>query len=397
MKAALFVVTLCALFLAGCTPATWNLAQKSYKEGDIVSAMTYSAQTLREKPNYGAAVLFLSENLARTYDDLLQKAKQAENAKNYEEAHALYLKVKAVSDAVSSVPPQTDPTTKTQVSFPTKDVSAETESAAQAAAEKNYQKGVAFESSGKPKDAAKAYTEAMKYVAGYKDAQTRYDKCRVAAVKRVAVMPFDNTSGKSKYGAIGDNLASQMIAQAMADPANLEFLEFVSRERLDQLVAEQKLGQTGMLDQSTAASMGKVLGIHAFVFGKITSVVPDFPQNVTARTVEERTISLGENQTMKVSAVVQTTTRKGAVKLTATYQIIDVERATIVKAGSCTQDASQEVKWARFTGDERALSSSTRSLCSQDERSLPPEEELANQAVDRTSKSLAREIAAFFK
>jgi len=363
----------------------------------MVSAVQYSTQTLREKPNFGEAVLFLEENLSKTYDDLIAKAKKAEGTENWEEAYALYSLVKSVSDAVSTLPAQIHPTTKASVSFAKRNVDSEIEIAAQNAAEKNYQMAVAFESVGKHKDAAKAYTVCMKYVHGYKDAQAKYDRSRTAAIKRVAVMPFDNTSGKSEYGDIGDNFASQMIASAMADPVNLEFLEFVSRDRLNQLIAEQELGQSGTLDQSTAASVGKVLGIHAFVFGKVTSVVPNFPSDITVKTTDERDISLGKDKgTAHIVASVYTTTRKGSAKLTATYQIIDVEQGTIVKSGSCTKDVSKEIKWATFKGNESALSSSSEALCQRGEEALPPVEELVIQSVQGAAEDLARQIAAFF-
>jgi len=397
MRVSLFVVVLCAFFIAGCTPASWNLAQKSYNEGDIQSAVTFSVQTLRDKPNYAAAVQFLNDNLPKTYEDLLQKAKQAESAKNWEEAHSLYVKIKAISDAVAGIPPQTNPQTKTAAAFATKNVDAELEAAAQAAAEKNYQSGVGLESAGKSKDAAKAYTVAMKYVSGYKDAQERYDKCRTAAIKRVAVMSFDNTSGKTEYGDVGGTLTDEIIAKAMEDPSNLEFMEFVSRERLDQLMAEQKLSQTGAFDQSTATSMGKLLGIHAFVFGKVSSITPDFPNDVTTK---ERREASYKNATTGLTttyvADVYTYTRKGSVKLSSNFQIIEVARGTIVKSGSSTYTADRTYKWAKYSGDENALNYTDKSLVGE-EKTLPSTQELVDEAVKGAASDLSKQVSTFFK
>lgn len=392
-----FVLITLLVLLSGCAPASWNLAQKSYKQGDLVSAVQYSIQTLHEKPNYGQAVLFLENNLSKTYDDLTAEAEEAGRRGNWEDAHAILMTVRTISDAVASLPAQTHPTTKSAVNFPSRIVDSEMETAAHNAAEKNYQMAIALELEGKSKEAAKAYTDCMRFVSDYKDAQVRYDRSRTAAIMRVAVMPLENTSGKSQFGAIGDNLASQMIVAAMTDPANLEFLEFVSRDRLRQLVAEQKLSQAGIIDQSTAVSVGKVLGIHAFVFGKIASIVLDFPTDVITKTVEDREISLGKDKgSVNVTATVYTTTRKGGAKLTVTYQIIDVESGSIVKSGVCSKDVNQEIAWARYTGDKRALSRFSELLCDRGESPLPPVDEFVSQAVQGAAEDFAHQVAAFF-
>jgi len=390
-------VVICVAFLAGCTPATWNKAQKAYNEGDIQSAVQFSVQTLKDKPNYPAAVQFLNDNLPKTYDDLLQKAKQAEIAKNWEEAYTLYVKIKAISDAVSGIPPQVNPQSKTSAAFVTKNVDSEIEAAAQAAAEKNYQYAVSLETAGKSKDAAKGYTEAMKYVAGYKDCQERYDKCRNAAIKRVAVMPFENTSGRTEYGDVGGTLTDEIIAKAMADSANMEFMEFVSRERLGQLMAEQKLSETGAFDQSSATSMGKLLGVNAFVFGKVSSMTPDFPEDVVSKAHREATLKdLTTGATYTAAADVYTYTRKGSVKMSANFQIIDVARATIVKSGSSTFSADRTYQWIKYTGDQNALSGQDRAIGS-DEKTLPSAQELADEAVKGMARDVAGQVSSFYK
>ena len=386
------------LLISGCAPASWNLAQKSYQQGDIVGAVRYSAQTLREKPNYGKAVAFLRDELPRTYDGLLQKAKNAESAKNWDDAHQFYKTIKTLSDLVASLPRQTDPQTKISINFQTKDVNAEITKSAENAAEKHYQDGLSLEKGGKNKDAAKKFSKAMEFISGYKDAAERYERCRAAAVKRVAVMAFSNISGKEQYGPIGELIADQVITTVMNDPRNMEFMDFVTRERLDQLIAEQKLGKTGVMDEATATEMGKVLGIHAFVFGKVKTIIVNFPPETKTVTTESKEYSQGENlPTLKVSATVYTTTRKGSAKISCSYQIIDVASGKISKSGTSEREKEVVIKFGRFTGDERALSSTSKSLCSKEEEALPSGEELVNQAADYVSRALADEIAAFFR
>jgi len=76
-------------------------------------------------------------------------------------------------------------------------------------------------------------------------------------------MPFENKSGKTQYGEIGDVVTETITSQAMADPRNMEFMELVNRERLSQLVGEEQLASSGILDPSTAAKVGEMAGIHS--------------------------------------------------------------------------------------------------------------------------------------
>lgn len=387
-----------SLLLLACGPASWRNAERAIDSGDMVNAVRYSTQTLREKPGYEEALDFLNRELPRIYDDFYSRAQRAERAGDWDEAFRLYDDIQVMSDAVRALPPQQHSGTKQMITLPTRDVDKEHQVARENAAEKHYQAGLAFERQGISKGAAKAFTRALDYIKNYRDAAQRYEKNRQAAVKRIAVMAFENLSGKEYFGAIGTVLADRLITEAMTDPKNLEFMEFVTRERIAELIREQEFAQSEMVDPTTAAQIGKVLGIHAFVFGKITSISTDYPPDVLRTYEEKDEISQGKDKPKKkVSAMVTVVTRTATAKLASSYQIIDVARGSIVKSGISPRVELVEIKFGRYRGDKEALSYMSRQICAVKESFPPPDDELVNRATESAARDLAREIASFFR
>ncbi len=387
-----------AIAASGCGPASWNRAERAFRAGDMVSAVRFAAQTLAENPGHAEACDFLSQELPRAYENYETQALRAERSNDWDEAYRLYSDILAMSDAVRGLPRQIHEDTKLEVNIPTKDVERQFQAAKRKAAEQHYQAGLSFEKQGMAKDAAKEFSRVLDYMNPYQDAAQRYEANRRQAVKRVAVMPFDNLSGKEYYGAVGTIVADRIIADAMRDPRNLEFLEFVTREKITELIRELKFEQSTFVDPSTAAQLGKLLGIHSFVFGKITLVSTDYPPETFSRYEDKDEISQGSNKPKKkVSAEVTVVSRRASAKFHCSYQIVDVTRGTIVRSGNVPRTEVVEVVFGRYKGDKEALSRASRELCSRQEAYPPPDDELVNLAAEGAARALAAEIAGFFR
>lgn len=394
----LFVVLLLISLFVGCTPKEWEYAQKEYSQGNIYEAVKWSAKTLREKPNYKDAIVFLSDVLPSTYNNLYQEAKSAEAQKNWDKAVYIYRQITKISDVAKSILPQKDEDTNTIVKFETKDVSSELGNAINKAAESHYNAGVNFENSSRPKDAAKEYTKALEFIPNYKDASERYEKMRIAAIKRVAIMPFENKSGKGQFGAIGENISDQTISYAMNNKRNMEFLEFVTRDRINELMTEKQLGNLGQLDKKTASKAGKVLGINFFVFGIVNTIAINTPPETKSEVKQEATLyNYKTKQNYNVAAMVTVTTRKASATIICTYQIIDVSKGTIVKSGTVEGTEKVIIKFGRFRGQEAALNYEYRNLSSKEDEYPPSEDILVTKATEKLSQKLATEIAGYFR
>jgi curli biogenesis system outer membrane secretion channel CsgG len=81
---------------------------------------------------------------------------------------------------------------------------------------------------------------------------------------RIAVVDFEN---KTTYGQRLSRAAAEILVTELA---RTDRFVMVERQALDKVMAEQKLGLTGAVDPSTAAQMGKVLGLAAIVTGAIS-------------------------------------------------------------------------------------------------------------------------------
>jgi TolB-like protein len=93
-------------------------------------------------------------------------------------------------------------------------------------------------------------------------------------IRTIAVMPFDNNSvGKyqEKLGALGAGLASFF----QYDFGKISSLTIVERDKIDYILEEQKLSQSGMVDQETAIKAGRILGAQLMVFGSFTQIDDD--------------------------------------------------------------------------------------------------------------------------
>jgi curli biogenesis system outer membrane secretion channel CsgG len=90
-------------------------------------------------------------------------------------------------------------------------------------------------------------------------------KGMVALKRRVGVVDFEN---KTKYGEnrLGTS-ASDILITELAKSGKFIVVE---RDKLHTLMAEQKLGMSGAIDATTAAKVGRILGLNAIVTGAIS-------------------------------------------------------------------------------------------------------------------------------
>jgi TolB-like protein len=79
----------------------------------------------------------------------------------------------------------------------------------------------------------------------------------------VAVLYFDYTGRNTELEPLRKGLARMLISDLAATPA----FQIVERERLEEVLAELKLGQSKSFDAAAAARVGKLLGARYLVLG----------------------------------------------------------------------------------------------------------------------------------
>ena len=386
------------LAIAGCAPAAWNRAERAAEGGDIVNAVRYSVQTLHEEPGYEEALALLRRHIPRAYDDWTRRAERAAAGGDWDEAYESYVDIETMSDAIAGLPTQVHPETGEEIDFPTHDVSERIEDSRRNAAGMHYERGRDHENAGRAKEAARAYSRTIWYIPSYQDAGERYENNRQAAVQRVAVLPFRNHTGVRPYRGMGGIIADRVILEAMRDPQNMEFMEFVTRENIDEITREIRFGQSGFVDTETSAEIGRLLGVSAFVVGGITSISTDYPPDVVERFEERDEVSAGKDRPKrKVSASVVVVTRTATARISATYQIIDVKTGRILRTGDTEKGVVYSTSFGRYRGDKEALTYRSRQVCAVRETYPPSDDELVRQAAEEAARDLAAEIAGYFR
>jgi hypothetical protein len=98
----------------------------------------------------------------------------------------------------------------------------------------------------------------------YKDVSVLRNECLNLGRYPVAVLPFENTSGKK-------DAEKRVHAFIMNELSNLNdpFIRIVERDNMDLILKEQRLSLSGIVDEGSAAQVGNLLGAKAIVSGTL--------------------------------------------------------------------------------------------------------------------------------
>ncbi len=279
------------------------------------------------------------------------------------------------------------------------------------AAELHYQKGLSLMASGgipNNKEGAKEFKKALGYVPNYRDATDKYNEARKAGTTRIAIIPFDNKSGRTHYGAIGEMITDKVVSIMFEDQTAMEFLEIVDREQLEVVMKEQKLSLSGAVDDNTLVEVGKILGVQEMITGRITQIISDKEDinkesKPIKRTIKvktgEKTNSEGKKEAVygdrEVSAVITQFSKTAGAKMSGSYKILEVKTARLIETKSFDESYSFYHEWATFRGDERALNSSEKRLVSVKEKNALSDGERVNAVGNKLAKALATKIKEY--
>ncbi len=84
---------------------------------------------------------------------------------------------------------------------------------------------------------------------------------------RIAVLAFENNTTSNLFGDKLGAAASDEVTTQLVKTGEFSVIE---RRQIESILAEQKLGMSGLVDAATAAKVGKLLGAQLVVVGSIT-------------------------------------------------------------------------------------------------------------------------------
>ncbi len=88
--------------------------------------------------------------------------------------------------------------------------------------------------------------------------------------KTVAVLYFDNFTGRADFDPLGKGIASMMISDLSAVPE----IQLLERDRIQDLVKEMELQHTKFFDSTTAVKVGRMSGAEYIVVGSFAALQP---------------------------------------------------------------------------------------------------------------------------
>jgi len=248
--------------------------------------------------------------------------------------------------------------------------------------------------------------EAASAVPGYKDANAQYEACKKNGITRVAIIPFVDDSGMSgRFGDLKDIIEEKLESSIMNDSSATEYLDIITRNKLSQILDENKLAMVGITDPETASKAGKLFAAHQILIGHITQIIVAPAQVARQNYQDQAQIIVGYEKYVgddgkirqravynDILATVTIFTRTASASISGSCQLIDVESGKIIHTHEFNEKYNFQDKWGRFAGDQRALSQNSASMVSLPENNPPVEGEMVNQALEKLVSSLAGSI-----
>ncbi len=276
------------------------------------------------------------------------------------------------------------------------------------AAEQHYANGLRLNQIGDRdsyKKAAKEFKMAKTFVPNYKESQALYEQARKDGTTRIAIFAFDNKSGTTRFGNIGESVSDQLSAKLFNDKEAMEFVEIISRDELGKLIEEHNLSMTSDLDANTATEYGKLMGVHVIITGKITQVSAEHQPVIDdgGRTVSRNVVvgkesyvnSKGKTRTRNVYGDVYAQIfehrKSSKAIINGSYKVLDVKTGKILNQDQFSETYVWQNKWITFTGDERAVGGLPNGF-DNNELNPPADFEMGNYLVDILTNKMTDKI-----
>ena len=147
---------------------------------------------------------------------------------------------------------------------------------------------------------------------------TLMDAMQKEHISRIAIGDFQTNGVKSMF----ERYVENEIVNAIASKASNR-IKVIERRRLSEVLEEQKLGSMGLLEKSTRAAIGKILGAGAIVSGETIVTTKEAKVNVRLYAVTTGRILLAESFTL---------TRDNTTDELMSEPVLDVSKRVVSKS-----------------------------------------------------------------
>ncbi len=220
-----------------------------------------------------------------------------------------------------------------------------------------YRSGKAALDQGRYRHAHGDLTKVTAKDAGYKDAAALANTALEKGRYSIAVLPF---SGDKKDQAARVQAYATTALTEINDP----FVKVVDRDDIQRILAEQRLGMSGVVDEATAVSAGKLLGAQAVLMGTLI----DYREEVgnLRRSTKDGYSSYQVKQLDPNTNQMVIVTKYKPVKYTEyfqenkvyasfSYKLVSLETGEVLLSKVVEQQKDDHAYYAGYEGDRNAL------------------------------------------
>ena len=356
MKPVHLLIATLIFILAGCSSG-----KKAYERGDYYSAVMKAINRLRQNPDHGKSADILREAYplaVQYYESQANNAIASNTPFKWKNAIESYSQINQLYEQIRQCPG-----CLRVVSNP-KNYYAEIGPLKEKAADESYNAGIVALMKGTRNDAKQAYhnfADAQSFVPGYKEVIEYLDKAKYEATLRIIV---EQIPLPSRYNLSGGFFQDKVEEFLHSNYPELSFIRFYTPteaqseklEEPDQILRIQfddfSVGNTALKEKEETVSKDSVKVGEVKLEGKLVPVYNTVKAKLT--TVRKEILSNG-----LLSMVV-----------------VDARTNGILTHKKFSGEYLWVNSWARFNGDERALTSQQLNLCKQKEIQPPGAQDL---------------------
>jgi hypothetical protein len=217
----------------------------------------------------------------------------------------------------------------------------------QVGARTHYQQGVAAMAAKRPKRAWLSFTEAERFVPGYRDAALRTEKAYERALTRIAFVPFTASPGQA---ALGRDVAAgwrDEIARRVAPP-DARFTRILGSHVVEHAAAVSQLGRTS---REEALRLGREAGADRILWGAIGGVNADTRLQLFKDTIARRVVQKGpdgHDVVRWVETPIEVVARVRTVNVVVEYELIAVRGGATVSRQRAECSSQARVVWTSY-------------------------------------------------
>jgi len=214
-----------------------------------------------------------------------------------------------------------------------------------------YQRGREAADSGRPKRAYDEFSEAERFVPGYRDVTKRADRAYRQAVTGVAVAPFRAPSGDPSLGiqvaqAWRDNLVQSLT------PPETRFTRILGGDAIEQSMTISELQG---LSREDAIQLGREVGAQRIVWGSLGAVRSSTRLNLFRDTVARRVVvreANGRESVRWVDVPIEVVARVRDVTVGIDYEVIATKNGASISHRRFDRSTSARVVWTSYQPED---------------------------------------------